>query len=50
MAKKSDTLKPSGRSNPAGRSVHVPNIGIGDKDRQAIADGLARLLADTYTL
>ncbi|TXH64162.1 MAG: DNA starvation/stationary phase protection protein [Burkholderiaceae bacterium] len=50
MAKKSDTLKPSGRSNPARRSVHVPNIGIGDKDRQAIADGLARLLADTYTL
>ena len=26
------------------------NIGIDDADRQAIADGLARLLADTYTL
>ena len=25
-------------------------IGIGDKDRQAIAEGLSRLLADTYTL
>jgi starvation-inducible DNA-binding protein len=25
-------------------------IGIGEKDRQAIAGGLARLLADTYTL
>ena len=26
------------------------NIGIDKKDRQAIADGLSRLLADTYTL
>ena len=26
------------------------NIGIGEKDRAAIADGLSRLLADTYTL
>ena len=26
------------------------NIGIGDKDRAAIAQGLSRLLADTYTL
>lgn len=26
------------------------DIGINDKDRQAIADGLSRLLADTYTL
>jgi starvation-inducible DNA-binding protein len=26
------------------------DIGINDKDRKAIADGLARLLADTYTL
>ena len=26
------------------------NIGIGDKDRAAIAAGLSRLLADTYTL
>jgi len=26
------------------------NIGIGEKDRGAIAGGLARLLADTYTL
>ena len=26
------------------------NIGIGEKDRKAIADGLSRLLADTYTL
>jgi len=26
------------------------NIGIGEKDRAAIAKGLARLLADTYTL
>ena len=26
------------------------NIGIAQKDRKAIADGLSRLLADTYTL
>jgi len=26
------------------------HIGIGEKDRAAIADGLSRLLADTYTL
>ncbi len=26
------------------------NIGIGDSDRKAIADGLSKLLADTYTL
>ena len=26
------------------------DIGIGDKDRAAIAKGLSRLLADTYTL
>ena len=26
------------------------DIGISDKDRKAIADGLSRLLADTYTL
>jgi starvation-inducible DNA-binding protein len=28
----------------------VPNIGISEKDRAAIAEGLNRLLADTYTL
>ncbi|MFO1233356.1 MAG: DNA starvation/stationary phase protection protein, partial [Paenacidovorax caeni] len=28
-------------------SIH---IGINDKDRAAIAQGLSRLLADTYTL
>ena len=28
----------------------APDIGIGEKDRAAIAAGLARLLADTYTL
>src|SRR5215212_8399315 len=26
------------------------NIGIGESERRAIADGLSRLLADTYTL
>jgi starvation-inducible DNA-binding protein len=34
------------KSNPA-PAIH---IGIGDKDRAAIADGLSHLLADTYTL
>lgn len=38
MAKKSKT---------AGTAI---DIGIGEKDRAAIAGGLARLLADTYTL
>ena len=28
----------------------TPNIGIGEKDRAAIAGGLSKLLADTYTL
>ena len=32
-----------------GTVQHV-NIGISDKDRRKIAEGLARLLADTYTL
>ena len=33
-----------------GSAVQHVNIGIGDKDRKKIADGLSRLLADTYTL
>ena len=33
------------------QSVGIPvNIGIPEDQRQAIADGLSRLLADTYTL
>ncbi|MCB1998018.1 MAG: DNA starvation/stationary phase protection protein [Burkholderiaceae bacterium] len=32
------------------RSAAAPQIGISDKDRQAIAGGLSKLLADTYTL
>lgn len=35
------------KSKSAGPAI---DIGIGDKDRAAIAGGLARLLADTYTL
>ena len=31
-------------------STQTINIGINDKDRKKIADGLSRLLADTYTL
>ncbi len=32
------------------KSVAVIDIGISDKDRKKIADGLSKLLADTYTL
>lgn len=32
---------------PVGMSI---NIGISEKDRAAIAGGLSKLLADTYTL
>ncbi len=31
-------------------SAPAINIGIGEQDRKAIADGLSRVLADTYTL
>ncbi|MFX7784828.1 DNA starvation/stationary phase protection protein, partial [Acinetobacter baumannii] len=36
----------------AKKNVAAPsiNIGINDKDRKKIADGLSKLLADTYTL
>jgi starvation-inducible DNA-binding protein len=38
-------------SNTAVGTQTMPiNIGIEEKDRQQIADGLSRLLADTYTL
>jgi starvation-inducible DNA-binding protein len=37
------------KSSTAGTGLRV-NIGINDKDRAAIAVGLSRLLADTYTL
>lgn len=40
MAKKAKTAAPAAQIN----------IGISEKDRQAIAEGLSRLLADTYTL
>jgi starvation-inducible DNA-binding protein len=39
--------KPKSPSTPAAAAIH---IGISDKDRAAIAGGLSRLLADTYTL
>ncbi|MCU0775219.1 MAG: DNA starvation/stationary phase protection protein [Ideonella sp.] len=45
MAKKAKT---GGTAQPKGQ---MPiSIGIGEKDRAAIAGGLAKLLADTYTL
>lgn len=34
----------------AKKNVASINIGISDKDRKKIADGLSKLLADTYTL
>jgi len=37
-------------SAPAKSSVPAINIGISERDRGAIAAGLSRLLADTYTL
>ena len=37
------------KSKTAGRAPAI-NIGIGDKDRAAITEGLGKLLADTYTL
>ena len=48
MAKKSSTQKKADAPAPAG-GVAI-NIGISDKDRAAIAGGLSKLLADTYTL
>lgn len=36
-------------SKKNGQSTKI-HIGIGDKDRKAIADGLSHLLADSYTL
>ncbi len=48
MAKESKTSK---KAAAAAVSAGVQiNIGISDKDRAAIAQGLSRLLADTYTL
>jgi starvation-inducible DNA-binding protein len=43
-----DTMGKKGRASVSG--APVINIGIADKDRAKIADGLARLLADTYSL
>jgi len=44
MAKKSPIVPVSSSGKPS------INIGISDKDRAAIAQGLSQLLADTYTL
>ena len=43
---------PKSTPTPSTSSSTAPaiNIGISDKDRAAIAQGLSRLLADTYTL
>jgi len=43
--------KSNKKTAPLGLASRVAiDIGIGEKDRKAIADGLSRLLADTYTL
>ena len=47
MAKKQKTLTSRGTAGLPGYAI---NIGISDKDRAAISDGLGRMLADTYTL
>ena len=46
MAKKADT----GKTAPPSYTTGSINIGISEKDRAAIAGGLSKLLADTYTL
>ena len=38
------------KSAASAKAAPTINIGIGDKDRAAIAKGLSHLLADTYTL
>jgi starvation-inducible DNA-binding protein len=43
------TMAKKDRAVAAAGGVPI-NIGIGDKDRAKIADGLSHLLADTYTL
>jgi starvation-inducible DNA-binding protein len=47
MAKKP---APKSATSTGGAGALPINIGIGEKDRAAIAQGLSRLLADTYTL
>jgi len=46
----SKTKKSAGASIAAAAASAAIDIGIGAKDRAAIAGGLSRLLADTYTL
>ena len=41
--------KKQNHTGPSGKK-HSINIGIQEKDRQKIAEGLSRLLADSYTL
>ncbi len=50
MAKEHKTSKKAAAATAAVSAGVQINIGISDKDRAAIAQGLSRLLADTYTL
>jgi starvation-inducible DNA-binding protein len=47
MAKSKKSAAPAAGGKSGGIAI---NIGISEKDRGAIAEGLSRLLADTYTL
>jgi starvation-inducible DNA-binding protein len=49
MAKKTKTATAPAPSTASSGSMGI-HIGISDKDRAAIAGGLSKLLADTYTL
>ena len=44
-----DPMSMGGSSNNTGSALRI-NIGISEKDRARIAEGLSRVLADTYTL
>jgi len=50
MATKSAAKPAAKSSTKPKKSASSIHIGISDKDRAAIAEGLSRLLADTYTL
>jgi starvation-inducible DNA-binding protein len=45
-------LSPTEGSRPISKTITAPqiDIGISEEDRKAIAEGLSRLLADTYSL
>ena len=50
MGKTSSNTATKAASKAFGKAAPAINIGISDKERAAIAQGLSHLLADTYTL